>query len=263
MLIYTISIVILNNAWFMLLILKKDFAFLSGYTATNAIYSIVITVVISLFLHGRSFLKCWRLSTINEQKLKAEIMSSRYEALKNQVNPHFLFNSLNVLTALVYKDQDLAARFIKKLADVYRYVLLNKDLEVVPLTEELDFVKDFVFLQQIRYDKGLVVKLPESFASGSAIPPLCIQMLVENALKHNIISEEDPLTVDIQIQEDTIIVKNNLQVKRAIEEGSNTGLSNIKERIRYLSGKEIEVINDGHDFIVKLPLMELKETVAK
>ncbi|MEQ9443695.1 MAG: histidine kinase [Cyclobacteriaceae bacterium] len=218
-----------------------------------------IAVVLTFFITSRGFLLSWRQAAIEAEKLKTERVSSQYETLKNQVNPHFLFNSLNALTSLVYEDQDQAAKFIKKLADVYRYVLDNQQKEVVPLSEEIRFVEAYVFLQKIRFEDNLQVSIQIPADTPAMVLPLSLQMLVENAIKHNIISDDEPLHIQLYLEEDEfMVVKNNLQPKTSHEYSSGLGLKNIRSRYEYLSKKEISVLSSENEFIVKLPLLNLQ-----
>ncbi len=229
-----------------------------GFIWMNSI-AILIGTFITLFSISNSFLQSWRQSEINAEKLKAAHISSQFETLKNQVNPHFLFNSLNVLTNLVYDDQDTAAKFIKQLSQVYRYVLENKDKNLVTLRTELDFIEAYTFLQKMRFGDSLQVNIniPEEKYEAQ-VPPLAIQMLIENAIKHNVVSKKDPLTVDVVIDdEDRLVVKNNVQKKNIIrEESSGIGLNNITERYKYLSDRTVEIEDRPKEFIVKLPLIK-------
>jgi LytS/YehU family sensor histidine kinase len=203
------------------------------------------------------FLQSWRQAEINAEKLKAAHISSQFETLKNQVNPHFLFNSLNVLTNLVYDDQDTAAKFIKQLSQVYRYVLESKDRNLVSLKIELEFVDSFIFLQKMRFGESLHVSInvPEDMRMH-LVPPLAIQMLLENAIKHNIVSKNNPLNIDLYIEKNVLVVKNNLQRKNIIpEESSGIGLKNIAERYNYLTNLEVKVLEQDGLYMVKLPLI--------
>ncbi len=146
-----------------------------------------ITFLITIFLTSREFLFNWKQAAINAEKLQRENLSARYENLKSQVNPHFLFNSLNALTNLVYEDQDKAVKFIKQLSDVYRYVLDTRDREVVKLEEELKFLQSYIFLQQIRFGDKLKIDVHLN-GTRSFVAPLSLQMLIENAIKHNEVS---------------------------------------------------------------------------
>ncbi len=227
---------------------------------SNIIVSLVITFIISLIMHARGFLLNWRKLELDAEKMKNEKLSSQYESLKNQVNPHFLFNSFNALTELIYHDQELAARFVKQLSIVYRYVLEHQDKEVVNLKEELDFVKSYLFLEKIRYSDNLIVKYEINENNNVQVPPLSLQMLVENAIKHNIISREEPLMITIKDEgEDYIVISNNLQ-KKSINKESSTGLGlkNIKARYEFLSNKLVHILEENGQFTVKLPFINFR-----
>lgn len=217
--------------------------------------ALIITTFISLFLNSRRFLIAWRQTAINAERLKAEGLNSQFQSLKNQVNPHFLFNSLNVLTSLVYKDADQAARFIKKLAEVYRYVLETQSKEVVPLKEELDFIRSYVFLSKIRYGENLKVQIEVPSDTEHMVLPLSVQMLLENAIKHNIISNNKPLKIRVVQSDGVLSVSNNLQKKRVNQESVGLGLNNIRSRYQFLTDKPMVIESDDKNFTVKLPLL--------
>ena len=218
------------------------------------INSLMITFFISLFFHGRSFLFQWKQSAVEAERFQKESMTATYESLKNQVNPHFLFNSLNALTNLVYEDQDKAANFIKQLSEVYRYVLDTRDKEVVPLEEELKFLKSYTYLQQIRFGDKLSIDISLKDLK-SMVAPLALQMLIENAVKHNEISEENPLHLNVYRDGDFIVVENNLQLKSFPESNSGVGLENIRKRYQFLSSVQVAVEQSDNKFIVKLPVI--------
>jgi len=217
--------------------------------------SLIITFFISLFFHGRGFLIQWRASAVEAERYQKESMTATYESLKNQVNPHFLFNSLNALTNLVYEDQDKAANFIKQLSEVYRYVLDTRDQEVVPLEEELKFLKSYTYLQQIRFGDKLSIDLSLNGLT-SMVAPLAVQMLIENAVKHNEVSEENPLHIKVYSDGNFIVVENNLQTKSATgESNSGVGLENIRKRYQFLSDVQVVVEELNNKFVVKLPVI--------
>jgi LytS/YehU family sensor histidine kinase len=219
------------------------------------INSLVITFFISLFFHGRSFLLEWRRSAVEAERYQKESMTATYESLKNQVNPHFLFNSLNALTNLVYEDQDKAVNFIKQLSEVYRYVLDTRDKEVVPLEEELQFLKSYTYLQQIRFGDKLSIDLSLN-GLETMVAPLALQMLIENAVKHNEISEENPLRIKVYQEHGSIVVENNLQKKSRLgEETSGVGLENINKRYQFLSSEKVVIEQTNDKFLVKLPVI--------
>lgn len=224
----------------------------------DVIISIGITFLITFFLFAKEFLQNWRKAMIESERIKKEQMASKYESLKNQVNPHFLFNSLNALTNLVYEDQDQAAAFIRQLSKVYRYVLDTRSKEVVTLETELKFVDSYLFLQKIRFDDKLKVTIETDGYNDRMIPPLALQMLLENAIKHNTIAKEEPLYLTIKVENEMLVVENNLQIKTIpIEESSGMGLPNIKARYEFLSDQPVMIKETEKVFRVELPLLKM------
>ncbi|MEL6942221.1 MAG: sensor histidine kinase [Bacteroidota bacterium] len=221
---------------------------------------LAITYFIGIFLSGRSFLMNWRASEIKAAQLQAAQTAAQYESLQNQVNPHFLFNSLNVLSSLVYKDQDLAAKFIKQLSKVYRYVLEVKNKEVVTLETELDALEAYIFLLKIRFAKGLIIENQLSKKESIQLVPLSLQMLFENAIKHNSVHADQPLTIKLSATENHIIVENNLQRKSNPQESTGIGLENIKKRYQYLSDQTVIVQENATHFTVKLPILNIDDS---
>jgi len=250
--VYTVFIVVLLvTLWERFVTFKFD-----GYMEV-VIPALAITLLISFFLHGRQFLLNWKQSELNAQSLEKERVRAQYDSLKSQVNPHFLFNSLNALTNLVYEDQDKAVKFIKQLSEVYRYVLDSKDKEIVPLSDELKFLESYLFLQGIRFGEKLRAEISLN-GKSSFVAPMALQMLVENAIKHNEISLDNPLTIRVFSDGDFLIVENKINRKTTLPEpSSGTGLENIKKRYAFLSSKHVEVKSDEGKFIVKLPFLNL------
>jgi sensor histidine kinase YesM len=251
---FTVSVVLLISK-ISEIILKTKF---DNYFEV-VIPSLIITFIISLTLHSREFLIQWRKSAVDAERLKKESVAAQYESLKSQVNPHFLFNSLNALTNLVYEDQDKAAKFIKQLSEVYRYVLDTREKEVVPIEDELRFLESYFFLQKIRFGENL--KIENQLRAGSTmLAPLALQLLVENAIKHNVVSIDDPLTIKLYHEPDFIVMENSLQKKITLGEKSNgMGIDNIKRRYQFLTTKEVLVVETTEKFIVKLPIIEREE----
>jgi LytS/YehU family sensor histidine kinase len=251
--VYTLSAMVVLMSFFELVL---GYNFGPGYIYT--IYgSVAVTIVISLILHSRSFLSHWRQATLDAARYERESIAARYESLKNQVNPHFLFNSFNALTNLVYEDQDKAVKFIKQLSEVYRYVLDTRDMEMVPLQEELKFLASYNFLQKIRFENKLNIENTLEDVRGS-VAPLALQMLIENAIKHNVVSEADPLHVKLYKEAEFIVVENNLQPKTVGESSAGVGLENICKRYAFLSDKKVEIIRGQNKFTVKLPVLTEK-----
>ncbi len=242
------------------ILMKGQFGFdvlLRHLNATSFVITLLITFFISIFIHGSGFLQSWKQTLIEGEQLKKEQIAARYETLKNQVNPHFLFNSLNVLTTLVHKDADMAEQFIRQLSKVYRYVLDSRDKEVVPLTKELTQLEAYIYLMKIRFGESL--KTTINIHSEGMVAPLTLQMLLENALKHNEASKMHPLSIDVfQEGNDYIVVKNNVKKKNSVGESTGVGLENIRSRYQFLSDKKILVHQDLDSFTVKIPIIQSK-----
>ncbi|MEM0992858.1 MAG: histidine kinase [Bacteroidota bacterium] len=219
----------------------------------------IITYLISFFLAARGFLLNWRQSEIRAAQLKEAQTAAQYESLQNQVNPHFLFNSLNVLSTLVYKDQDVAAKFIKQLSVVYRYVLQAKDKEVVSLSTELEALDAYIFLIQMRFAEGLIIENELPRSEDIQVLPLSLQMLLENAVKHNSVQVDQPLRIRLFMAADGIQVVNNIQRKSNEQTSMGIGLENIRKRYKYLSDQEVVVTEQDGCFQVVLPVLRLKE----
>ncbi len=217
--------------------------------------SITIGIILINLSH---FFKSWKQAAVNEEKLKREKLAIEYEALKNQVNPHFLFNSLTALSSLVYKDQDKAVTFIREFSNVFRYVLECREKEVVDFATEKKLLESISYLYRIRYEDSLQIIIDLSDASDKFIIPMALQMLLENAIKHNTISVNKPLRVKIGEEDGYVVVKNNLQPKKTEIVSSKIGLENIKSRYKYLSDKEVVVDMSDENFIVKIPVLSIK-----
>ncbi len=219
-------------------------------------FSFLITVMVSSILHGRNFLLSWKQTILEAEKLKKEQAIAQYETLKTQVNPHFLFNSLNVLTTLVHKDADVAEQFINQLSKVYRYILESRAQEIIGLDEEMRNLEAYVFLMKIRFGGNLQFdnQLIDN-TKNYKVAPLTLQMLVENALKHNEISKLHPLSISVFFDQNFIVVRNNLQLKTNQNDSTGIGLSNIEARYSFLSSQPISVSEVDGFFTVKIPII--------
>jgi hypothetical protein len=202
------------------------------------------------------FMEAWRKATQEAEQLKKINLQVQLESLKNQVKPHFLFNSLNTLTGLVEKDASRAVKFIAELSNVYRYLLQSNEKELVPLSHELQFTQAYFFLLQTRFGAGisLQIEVAEWYMSH-LMPPLTLQLLVENTVKHNQVSVRKPLQVLITAADEMLIVQNNKQLKRATA-STGVGLSNIAAKYQLLNQPDIFILNEDNKFIVKVPLIK-------
>ncbi len=229
------------------------------FMSTSVIIGVMVSIILLSFEVGSQFFSNWKASLIEIEHHKTEVVQAQLQNLKNQINPHFLFNNMSVLSSLVYKDQDKAVDFINQLSKVYRYLLDNKDRELVTLEDELTFIRSYTYLLQIRFDTNIKFDIQvENHVLQKLVPPMAIQILVENAIKHNEISEELPLTVSIKNTGDVLVVTNNLQLRTNTEPSSKTGLQNIKDRYHYFTDKPVEVMESSNSFVVKIPLLQSK-----
>lgn len=196
----------------------------------------------------------WMKSAKREQLLVEENLKFRYNTLKSQVNPHFLFNSLNTLSELVYEDAKRADRYIQQLSSIYRYILENEEKDTVPLLQEIEFVQQYFNLQKERDNDKIDLVMDIPHPELYRIIPVSLQLLVENALKHNSYSRSQPLIISIYLQDDCLVVSNPVQRKNILENSTRMGLSNLKERTRLIMKKEMGINAGGSTFDVKLPL---------
>ncbi|MFD2936642.1 sensor histidine kinase [Spirosoma flavum] len=194
---------------------------------------------------------------VRAERLEKENVQAQFAALKSQVNPHFLFNSLSILSSLVHADAELSEKFIDQLSRAYRYILEQKDNERVLLKTELEFIQAYRFLLNIRFENkfDVVINVPEADQTRYSIAPLTLQLLVENAVKHNRMSVKEPLKVHIQIDEDCLIVKNNLQLRPQSETSTGMGLQNIITRYGLLTDRPVWVGETEGNFVIKIPLL--------
>lgn len=211
-------------------------------------FGVWILIAISVF-----FYIIWRKALEREQKLKEENLKFKYQNLKNQINPHFLFNTLNTLSELVYVDAEKSDNFIQDLSSIYRYILENEDVDLIELNKEINFVKQYFKLQKARDGKKIELNIDISNSNNIKIVPVSLQILVENALKHNAKSEDMPLVIDIKKENREIIVSNPIQKKSILEESTKTGLSNLKNRTKIITGKNVIVDERNDFFTVKIP----------
>ncbi|GJM29526.1 MAG: hypothetical protein DHS20C17_21610 [Cyclobacteriaceae bacterium] len=208
-----------------------------------------------------SLFKKWRASILEVERFKKESIEFRFETLKNQVNPHFLFNSLNTLSSLMHIDLEAADKYLRQLAKVYRYILENRDKEVISLNTELSILQSYIYLVQMRFKDKLNICIDiEEDKKSSGIPPMTLQMLIENAIKHNEVSKKHPLNIDIFTKHgDYLVIRNKVKLKSSKEFSTKVGLDNIISRYRYLSDKEVIVDDSQHVFVVSLPLLAPEE----
>ncbi|MBP8917327.1 MAG: histidine kinase [Chitinophagales bacterium] len=227
----------------------------------NQMLATVLVIIVSLVFEIGHYIHQLKITVAEKERLEKENMRSQLESLKTQMSPHFLFNSFNALLSLIDSDKEKAKQFLMELSKVYRYVLEQKDNLVVELKEELKFINSYIYLNKIRFGENLHFETDIDAGNLSKfIPPLTLQSLVENAIKHNIISESKPLTIKITNDRNRLIVSNNLQGRNEKIVSTGIGLKNLKERYFLLGNSEPEfgIVND--QYIAKIPLIE-KENI--
>ena len=224
---------------------------------SNAQLPMYIALAISMFFSGIEFIKRWKEEAVKAEKLEKEKIATQYESLRNQVNPHFLFNSLNTLSSLVYDNQELAVQYINKLSGIYRYVLDSRNLDLTLLSDEMAFLNDYIFLQKIRFADNLKVNFKLNGEDEQLLVlPLALQIIMENAIKHNEVSSEKPLEVNVFVRNKKLVIQNKKNQKKLFEKGMGIGLTNISERYKMICGHDIEVNDEAECFTVSIPLIE-------
>ncbi len=223
-----------------------------------AVFFFVFSLVLVFVDLGVNLLNKWRFSLAEIEKFKKENLETQFEMLRMQVNPHFLFNSLNTLSSLIYQNQDLASNFVRELSSVYRYMLDKRKSDLITVKEEVQFTESFMYLLGLRFEKKLIfdVDVPAS-DNEMKIVPMTLQILIENAVKHNVVSMKRPLKISIYTENhDMLVVKNNLQLKPDKTYSTGIGLSNIRTRLELLTDRAMEILEDENDFIVKIPILK-------
>lgn len=220
------------------------------------IFPFIITAVATTSFYAVSRWKRKQESKVKESKIIAGAASAKFDALKNQLDPHFLFNSLNVLASLIEENPRQATKFTTSLSKVYRYVLEQKNKELVPLEEELAFARTYMNLIKMRFEDSIVVDIPEqSSHSEYKVVPLSLQLLLENAVKHNQVTPSNKLHIRIYEEGNTLYVTNNIQKKQVVKKSSGVGLQNIRQRYGLLTSSDVVVKDDGANFQVGVPLL--------
>jgi two-component system, LytTR family, sensor kinase len=261
LLIQMLNSLLIAFSWIIVIRLVLYYVFVRGKLFILSDELILLTLVYSLLLIfnlaelGFYLNEKFRSSLAEVERFRKENAEYQFEMLKLQLNPHFLFNSLNTLSSLVHNDPEKAAEFIRKLSDVYRYVLDNRNKELVLLREELEFIRSFAFLQSLRF-QGMIdfrFEIGDELLDRK-VAPMTLQLLIENAVKHNIVSSKQPLNIVISAENDNLVIKNNLQFKQEMS-GTGVGLKNISSRYAFLTDRKVEIIKDDNLFKVIIPLI--------
>ena len=258
--VYTgIAVLIIHYVQYILIFGHEFENFFKGNLVLVHLFAFVFSLGVATFFHARGFMINWKASVSKEttkQEIVAKTETAKFESLKNQLDPHFLFNSLNVLTSLIGENPHQAEKFTTKLSKVYRYVLEQRNKDLVPIEEELKFAKTYMELLGMRFEDAVQFNIPNSISNNELkIVPLSLQLLLENAVKHNVVSTSKPLTINIYEEDNYLIIENNINPKEAIGKSTNVGLQNIADRYGLITQKGVRIENNNKTFKVSLPLL--------
>ncbi|WP_243471305.1 histidine kinase [Winogradskyella sp. MH6] len=230
-----------------------------GYSFGLWITLTIVTVFYVIYFYNR-----FQKNKIKEQKVIAGAASAKFDALKNQLDPHFLFNSLNVLTSLIEENPDSAQKFTTALSKVYRYVLEQKNKELVTVDEELNFARTYMSLLKMRFEDSIIFEIPDKASNPeSKVVPLSLQLLLENAVKHNMVTSSKPLHIKIYEDGNHLVVMNNLQPKQIVKKSSGVGLENIKQRYQLLTERKVYINQREKDFAVAIPMLTKQVSIMR
>lgn len=236
---------------------NKSFSvFIANESASDYVVASIFTFFILLIVHFIYLYKGYQENKVKEQKIIAGTANAKFESLKNQIDPHFLFNSLNVLSSLIEENPENAQRFTTSLSKIYRYVLEQKDKELVSVEEELAFAKTYMNLLKMRFENSLFYELPTTIINPEAkVVPLSLQLLLENTVKHNVVSEQRPLHIRIFMEGDYLAIQNDYQKKEVLQERKGVGLQNIINRYGIITNRKVLIEQNEQTFTVKIPVL--------
>lgn len=212
--------------------------------------------IILLVVQSMNFFSQREKTNVEKENIAKENAKSKFEALRQQLNPHFLFNSLTSLKALIATNSADAEKYVVQLSGVYRYLIKHRSSDVVMLQEEIEFIKSYLFLLKIRYEENveIVFDIEDGYTTRLLVP-LTLQLLLENAIKHNVISESAPLSIKVFTKDEAVVVWNTFQPRDEVEGSSNFGLYNLNQQYKFITGKEIDITKTETDFSVSVPLI--------
>jgi len=254
-----IAVLIIHYIQYILLFGYKVANFFKGYLVWVHLFAIIFSLGVAAFFHAKGFMVNWKSAMTQEttkQEIVAKTETAKFESLKNQLDPHFLFNSLNVLTSLIGENPAQAEKFTTKLSKVYRYVLEQRNKDLVPIEEELKFANTYMQLLEMRFEDAVKFNIPNTISNNDLkIVPLSLQLLLENAVKHNVVSSSKPLIINIYEEDTYLIIENNINPKEAIGKSTKVGLQNIADRYGLITQKGVKIENNNKTFKVSLPLL--------
>jgi len=230
--------------------------FIEGEKLQYYYITFIISAVVTLIFYGIYYYRFKQENRVKEQKIIAGTASAKFDALKNQLDPHFLFNSLNVLTSLIDENPEAAVKFTTALSKVYRYVLEQKNKDLVTVEEELNFANLYMSLIKMRFEDSIVFTIPNKIINTEAkVVPLSLQLLLENAVKHNQVTPLKKLHISIEEEDGNLVIKNNVQPKQVIKESSGVGLKNILQRYELLTDRPVIIKESSSQFSIAIPML--------
>lgn len=255
-LIITAIVVTSCYAFLYLVIWEMPFFLPSVYLYLSLVYFISLCFV--AFINAAPIMNGWKSSIIRAEQLEKETVEAKLQALRTQLSPHFFFNNLSILNGLVDKHPDVAKTFIARLSEVFRYILRHKNDEVVPLAEEVDFIRDYIFLIESRFEEKVLFEMDLGDMRNLWVPPVSLQQLLENAVKHNESSYKHPLRISISRRGDWLVVKNQIQPRKGHIESGGLGLETIQSRFESLTSRPPIIEKTDEYFQVSLPLLTIE-----
>ena len=256
-LLITIGVVFLTYSFLYKVIWKADIFFPSVYFYVSLVFFISLSFM--AFVNAVPLIEEWKRSILLAEMLEKENVQAKMEALQTQLSPHFFFNNLSVLNGLISESPSMAKKYISKMSEVFRYILAHKNDEIVALNEELGFLNDYIFLLETRFKDKFNVKI-QIDDMQFWIPPVTLQQLIENAIKHNEASFSNPLEIRISQKEEYLIVENNIRLKRTNVDSLQTGITNITQRFDLLTDKKVSFNDENDVFTIKIPLISNYES---
>jgi hypothetical protein len=261
----TLFVIFIMRAFITVGIYSKSFSqFIVHDSWQGYSFGLWVTLSIISIFYFSYFYNRYQKNKIKEQKVIAGAASAKFDALKNQLDPHFLFNSLNVLTSLIEENPKNAQKFTTSLSKVYRYVLEQKNKDLITVDEELKFANTYMSLLKMRFEDSIIFEIPDHASNPeSKVVPLSLQLLLENAVKHNMVTSSKPLHIKIYESGGMLIVENNLQPKQIVKKSSGVGLENIKQRYELLSNKTVSINQQANSFAVAIPMLTKQVSIMR
>ncbi len=258
-LINVLLVYLLNYINFIWIQQEPEENFFNGKMNFRNWFIINMSLLISAIMHAKGFIESWKKASkqeVVEQKIIAKSANAQFESLKNQLDPHFLFNSLNVLSSLIEENPLQAQRFTADMSKIYRYVLEQKDKETIKVSEEIAFAKTYCDLLKTRFEDSIHIDIQVNESDENyLVVPLSLQLLLENCIKHNKATTQSPLTIKIYTKDQHLVVENNRQKRESLQSSSGVGLSNIVQRYALLSNQAVSIETTEDNFIVKVPIL--------